>query len=321
MAYYDLQGNTLHTVYDIHGNRIYAPDNITINDVVSYYRTPTQEMTEKLNTLSDDYASFAVITDVHLDGNMRNSQNIARYLLKNSRAKKLFLLGDYTGGADFEAYATPLLNCAPQVFPTLGNHEWYGSAQFSEVYNMFLADKTLNGSTQNYYYYIDDAQRKIRYIVINFCETAQDTMREAQFTWLSNAVQLPSADWTIVAMGHYDIDTTWPYGTTATHCSRYSERIRTILLSTNGIFGGWFCGHQHFDRFTNINGEFPHTVLLNDVAWKETSTSITDIPTRKGGTTSEQAVSIISINPKTRHVLIDRIGAYIGSFGVAEYDY
>ena len=142
-----------------------------------------------------------MLTDTHGSSNGQKSQNVCRYILKNSRANKLFWLGDISAVnwslSEYETFAAPLLNCADKVYPTLGNHEYMGNPSgsgLSDIYDDFLADKTLNGDAEDFYYYFDDTSKKVRYIVVNTSDGGTDKVSNAQLTWLSSAVTVPTAE-------------------------------------------------------------------------------------------------------------------------------
>lgn len=283
----------------IYASAVTTPDTITLNDVDSSFRTKTSAVVADVNEGDASTISFIVITDPHSDNPSTNkSQNIARYLLKNSRANKLFLLGDYCNTnwvlAEWQAYAAPLLNCAEKVYATIGNHEWFGNPSgtgLSDIYDDFLAAKNIqNGVPSSFYYYIDDTVHKVRYIVINTSEGATNAVSSTQLSWLNSAVQLPTSEWGIIAMSHFPVYRSNSSGEITSSESVSDERyaIRDALLTTNGTLLMYLCGHTHADVRYVVDYSFYEQVLTCDLG--------------------ETAVTVFNVNLETGAVSEYRIG-------------
>ena len=289
-------------------------DNIEITDIAQYYQNSTLKVAEEINSLNDNYVSFVIVTDTHGVKNGNNSQNIIRYLLKNTKADKLFHLGDSVASnweeSDCHLYFDYFNNCKEQVFYALGNHETYGSTSddINMIYENLLAEKDyLYGSPNRFYYYFDDADEQIRYLVINTSDNSEANTTDEQLEWITESVKLPSDDWKLIVFGHIDINPNDLI--TKDWKSPKSEEITNALSSTNGTLVGYFCGHEHFDSIQKVNDKFYEIVLLNDSCSKDTTFLEITNPDRILGTESEQAVSVVSINMKTGDVDIRRIGA------------
>lgn len=283
-----------------------AVDPITISDVDSSFRTVTEAVVAEVNDAPANSVSFIVLTDTHGSSNGQKSQNVCRYILKNSRANKLFWLGDISAVnwslSEYETFAAPLLNCADKVYPTLGNHEYMGNANgtgLSDIYDDFLADKTLNGSPANFYYYFDDASKKVRYIVINTSDGGTDKVGNAQLTWLSSAVTVPTAEWGLVIFSHYPFDERAGSSGGVQLYSSYGDEIQAILETTNGVLLSHFCGHVHDDN----------TTILEPLIYEQRLEA--DVETG-------QAISIITVDLTAKTVDIKRIG--VGTDISYEYD-
>lgn len=322
---FGLLGESLTQAYDIYGNELIEESDYSIDNVISYYQQPTLDMVEVINAQSSDTVSFVVITDSHGSVNRQHSQAIATYLVKHSKANKLFHLGDVSGNnwseTEYKTYFTPLVeNCLSRMYFTLGNHEWFGDvthASHTVIYNDILSSKkNLHGNPERFYYYFDDASNKIRYVVINTSENSANSFSTTQATWLSESLVLPSNDWKAIVLGHIDIMPNDPI--TSKWESNQARRITDAIKSTQNTVIGYFCGHEHFDRIVKIEDSFYQINMLNDSCSQDTSfTEITN-PTRKANTVSEQSVSIVSINLTTGDVVIRKIGA---SNGNMEYNY
>ena len=276
----------------ITASAVVTPDTITISDVDSIFQTEVQTIVDDVNIEPTDTVQFVVLTDTHGASNGQKSQNVCRYLLKNSRANKLFWLGDISSGlwstSEYETFREPLLNCAEKVYVTMGNHEYFSPATDADranIYDEFLADKTgLVGDAEDFYYYFDDTQLKVRYLVINTSDGLTDKVGNTQLAWLANAVQVPTSEWGIIVFSHYPFNTLVSY-----EKSSASIEIRDILLTTNGTIISHICGHGHRDFRAVIDYAFYEQVLLND-------------------SENGQAINVVTINLGTGDVDIARIG-------------
>ena len=288
-------------------------DNIEITDIVSYYQKPTLDVAEEINALSDEYVSFLIVTDTHGIQNSNNSQNIVRYLLKNTNANKLFHLGDSVAVTwnedDYNLYFDSFENCADQVYFALGNHEMTESTDdLRVIYDDLLSGKDyLHGSPERFYYYFDDIDTQTRYLVINTSDSAYNNVTDEQIAWINESVILPSDDWKLIVFGHMGIMPNDPI--MGDWISTRSEDITNALSSTNGTIIGYFCGHEHCDLIQVVNNKFYEVILLDDNCRKDTTFSEITNPDRITGTESEQAVSVVSVNTITGDVNIRRIGA------------
>lgn len=288
-------------------------------DVEPYYEDATRSAVEAINDLGSEWDSFVVVTDTHDDWNENHSQDIIREIVQRTSAKAFWLgdcsVGLWEDGSQFDVYADGLMSCRGSVYFALGNHDRIGWSDFdlSQVqrcYNVFLSNKDVEGVPTSYYYYFDNAQKKIRYMVINTSESETNhvTMSATQIAWIRQHVQLPDSTWSLVVIGHCDID---PDTSVVTGGSANAQDICDAIETCNGHVVGYFCGHQHIDRITSIDNAFRQITLLCDcIDDREYYPSIYDYPTRTPGTASEQAVTIVSFNTSTGVVRFTRIGAY-----------
>lgn len=315
-AVYEADGLPLTEAFDIDGTQVFG-ESYDIENVVSYYRDDALDVADDINALSSDWISFVIITDSHGTHNKQHSQAIAAYLVRNTKANKLFHLGDVSGNnwseTEYSTYFAPLIeNCQKQTHFACGNHEWYGGGvtwdTLQIIYNNFLANKSyLHGTPNHFYYYFDDTAKKIRYLVINTSDGSHNGATQAQMDWIASSVQLPDSTWQLIVFGHMDINPNDPI----THSweSSQASAFTNAISGTNGMIIGYFCGHEHHDRIVKVNDTFYQVTLLNDSCAKDSSFSEITNPDRTAGTISEQAVSAISVNTTTGAVVIRRIGA------------
>ena len=326
MAVYDISGNPLTNVYDVSGNlldTVYDKDGNVISgeaynldNVVSYYRTETSEVADAINGLSNDWQSFVFITDSHSADNQQHSQDIALYLLLNTPCSMIVLNGDFCHmefyTTEYNTYMDKLKPYRNKIYATFGNHEAYSGGDgydvaYERVYLDWIYGKNEIQSTNKgrLYYYIDNISKKTRYVFINTSDGGNQTVPSTQLAWLESALTLPDSTWSAVVIGHVNIDDL--NGMTSLNCGNGDE-VKASIATCNGNIIGYICGHQHIDDTRNV-GDFQHTTLMCDMLDNRNSYSGYSLTDRVAGTTSEQAVSVISINTTTKDVVIRRIGA------------
>ena len=304
------------------GNKKYSIDNI-----VTYLRTPTKNAMDKVDSLSNGTTSFIVITDTHGLANKQHSQAVVRYLLDNSKTiKKCFWLGDVSNlmfsNDEYSTFSAPLKPAKSQIYFAIGNHDLAGinhSDACNLFYNDWLSDKSVHGNPRELYYYFDDVEHKIRYIVIK-TQTSYSTYHidDTQISWIKTAVQVPSTDWGVAVLGHIDL---WQGNVTGAWCVNNGNDVISAIKTTNGRLIGYFCGHEHVDQMSNING-FHQTMLLCDRFDLDNYFADKGLkyPSKIEGTASEQTVTIVSINQNNRSVKFTRIGTDMVN-GTEDYTY
>ena len=288
-------------------------------DVEEYYEDATRQAVEAINNLSSEWDSFIITTDTHDDWNENHSQDIIREITTRTSINAFWLgdcsVGLWGDGSQYEAYADKLMTCRNHVYFALGNHDRVGWSDFDLsqvqiIYNTFMSGKDVEGVPTSYYYYFDVTAKKIRYMVINTSESETNhvTMSNTQLAWIAQTAQLPDSTWSLVVIGHCDID---PDTSVVSGGSANAQAISNALAACNGKVVGYFCGHQHIDRITTINNKFKQVTLLCDcIDDREYYPEIYTYPTRTPGTASEQAITIVSFNTSTGVVNLTRIGAY-----------
>lgn len=321
---FNVSGVLIQTAYDIDGDPVINPTPVyPIDNVVSYYRNDVLSVCSEVDALSEDWQSFVFITDPHYWANQMNSQAIALYVLANTSASMIVLGGDYCDSsfiADrYNTYMSPFFNSGmmDKIYAIFGNHEQYPQTDYvaqrtlaeQTIYNDFLKDKShLVGQMADNYYYFDDTSRKVRYMFLNTSDgdKADGTkMSDEQISWISSNVVLPDTTWSLLVIGHVTLNN---MGGPATMNEQNGSDIVSAILNCNGTIIGYLCGHQHFD-YHYFDGSIHHMTIICDrfdnTNWAD-GIAVTD---RVRGTTSEQAVSVISFNTKTKDVVIRRIGA------------
>jgi hypothetical protein len=309
---FNCAGDSLQTVYDALGAAIHLypidnnTDDIVLADVAEYYQDRVETVTTAVNRNNSRKVSFILLADTHGSWNDNNSQNIIRYLLKYSKADKVFWLGDMVAQswqqesfAQFDSYFAPLVPVSNQVYMTIGNHDTYGVTDLGYLHDSVLAEKdNLHGDTANFYYYFDDIDRKIRYLVLNTSDAVTDDyVSDAQVEWIRSSVQELPADWFVASFAHHPISG-------GLDSSSRSAEIVSALETTQATVIGHFCGHLHADRYIRIDDRL-HEVSID----KDYSNAPGTTPDRVSGTYTEQSVSIVTVDLDKRKVHVDKIGA------------
>ena len=302
--------------YDISGTLLVDNAPYGIDNVVSYYQQPLLDMCDTISALSSDWQNVVFLTDTHGSANKQHSQAMAIYMLENvSNIDFIHLNGDYSNDPfsinEYNTFMAPFLmrKSAYKTYAAYGNHETYGSQ--SNLSAPAIAEDFLNykpniiGRPDKIYYYFDNPDKKTRWMVINTSEYTSYSVTAEQLQWIGLNAILPDTDWHLVVMGHVNL---WDCGGITTQNENGASSIIDAILSTNGNLVGYICGHQHID-FVGNTGQIWQATLMCDrfdnYNWYD-GLSYTE---RVEGTANEQALSILSLNTKTREVVIRRIGA------------
>lgn len=272
------------------------------NNIKTRYKLQTYQIANNLQNLSSDWSSFIIATDFHTPRNNNGSQAIINYLLSNIPNLNCFLLGDFNGGSDnstgkhFSKYIELLKNRF-KIYVTLGNHDMNTNKKL--MYNTLLKNKNIIGNPEQFYYYFDDSNKKIRYLVLNTSNSNKSTnqMSDIELEWLKTVIKLPNKSWSVVILGHHDID----INANLPYTNKSATEITNIISKCNGKIVGYFCGHEHIDNQTLVNKKFYQNVFYSDCVnvnqkW------------RKYGSTNDQCITVVSVNSKTGQVKINRIG-------------
>lgn len=288
-------------------------DPTLLTDLAEYFRTPTQEVVEAVNSYDDSILSFVVLTDTHGDGNKQHSQAIVNYLLENSKADKCFWLGDVCNGPwnpeEFERYVEPLLKNRSKIFFAVGNHEYNHDGGYTDMSLLVEYLTAQRNPTDNFNFYHDDAKHKVRYIVV-------DTERQGfNRTWIDNAINTRPSGYKYLVFGHeavgYTDGTTGENGVPWTRTTDGAISL-SIMENSPQDCVGYFHGDEHVDAKHIVRDKYWEVCFTCDefdnTNWYP-GYAFTD---RVAGTVTEQAVSVVSINLETGEVVVRRIGAGSG---------
>lgn len=278
------------------------------------------------------YDSFIFITDMHWRGNAKQSPALIKWLRDNCRINRLVNGGDMNDAWDgVTTDAIDDINKAwgAEAYSVVGNHEFNhtgvgisnGGLTEAKCWYLFnsLHNDIVVGDAARNYYYLDNEQQKIRYIVLSVYtdagegeEQAAALFEAAQQAWFRDvALGTLTAGWIAVILSHvlFEINP----ATDAIIKPDFTAPIETIVDSYSGPGQVAFIltGHCHRDRITSTSGGVPVVITTCDkyATWT-TPDGYADInTTRTPGTITEQAFDVVVIDKKNRKVSLVRIGA------------
>ncbi|MBQ6403146.1 MAG: metallophosphoesterase [Oscillospiraceae bacterium] len=295
-------------------------EDFDVSSLPAYWGNDVKAALAYTMTLGTDYVHHLVTTDNHYNINYRKSPSIMSLLQSTGLFGRVINLGDITDShtqAQADAVLADYQPFAGNMLFAIGNHDDSGAGSASVLYPLIENDTTLQGTPETFNYYWDDAAHKIRYIVYNSPNVASFTPVE---TW---AKGVPDG-WAVLILSHYagmsfmsDFSQAEPVS--AGTRTPYAKNLRPFFMANdNKFFAGWIAGHEHTDSLAVDTpfGVIHQAVLNNDghsndaAPWPKTQ-----------GTATEQAVTIMSINPKAKIVKFYRIGAVTRYGRSFEYSY
>ena len=257
---------------------------------------------------SDDV--FIFITDIHWSRNAKQSPALINYIMRRCGISKVFDGGDFADAVDKTALDIYKDAVIGEIHHATGNHDWFSPETGKSLYYAFDYDKNNQyGVFDKHYYYYDNVQAKIRYVVlnpfINTISTGWDIEYKAdQITWLRDtALNVPDG-YDVVIITHY-------YATNSSSITGMTA-IESIINTFNGSGDGkvlFVCeGHRHWDAVFTSGFEVPIVLTTCD------KYDVSNEPTLSGyvrekGTISEQAFDVVFINRDTHTATFVRIGA------------
>lgn len=260
--------------------------------------------------------SFVFITDQHTNmkcGNLINRvcDAVAGDMLVNG--------GDIiTGSADKSAEIATirtLMHAIPhhKQFVVHGNHDGnrnYGGStdanaiSDSEFYALCLkpVEKEIV-SDGRLYYYVDNANQKVRYIILDTGEPDSAVIDDPQIAWMTARLTELTSEWTAVIFAHQvytSLNNIDPSGT----------KIINALnaISTGAKVACIISGHAHHDQDYMVDNKYPIIVTTALNAWNESTTQGTPL-TRTWGTVTEFAFDVFHIDTLNKQIKVTRIGA------------
>lgn len=284
------------------------PDYYFTND----YLTNKVNRINELGKLGDDV--FVFITDVHWELNARHSPNLISYLNENCALHKIVNGGDVANATILPVYKKYRKSIDGKTYYVAGNHDYFAPATGKDLYYcMDSANNDQVGNAERHYYYVDNVQQKIRYIVLSGFDRDESLIVEyeqAQIDWFASvALDLPDG-YDAIVFTHF-------LRVRATPTASYLAIENAIDAfnsdaSHTGKILSVFQGHTHWDAVYHTQGGLPVITTTCD-KW-DLSMESAEIPAegiawREKNTIREQAFDVVILNREEHKFTCVRIGA------------
>lgn len=301
-------------VVDTYGN---IPAYYFAND---YLPTKVKTIKEIQSQCAATGDSFIFITDEHIDYNAGHSPALLNYIGRNCRIPRMFNGGDIADHGS-QAFADAYRNRYPyKIYTACGNHEWMQPTDGDELFMMFdMFGEEQIGNPFEHYYYVDNRQKKIRYIVLNaFLRNSDHSVfaamsgyNQQQLNWFTgDALVLPDTSWDVIIFTHF----IGPFD--ASSFIGWQDFLNAMdtfnSSSTSGKILFVMSGHTHYDAVWHTTGGIPIIVTTCDknASWYQNGVNREAYleQYRPSGTINEQAFDVVLLDRVNRQVKVVRIG-------------
>lgn len=295
------------------------------NEIIPDYYLATGYLTNKCNRINELYSAcagdgdaFVFVTDQHWTKNAQKSPALIRYLVDETNVPRVFSGGDMENGAAKEYPAAMRAKVDRPTHYVMGNHDFFDNADGNPLCHIFHSGKENQiGPASKCYFYVDNHQCKIRYIILNSFHTDStgsvvSAYDDDQIAWLTNTALDVEDGWTVIVFTH---SLYYGFGTTAP-LSPSPERASEIVTALDAATCDVACviqGHMHLDRIIHTPGGIPVVATTCDKysPWIDNGTDMEPWITesRTEGTITEQAFDVVVLNKTARSLTFVRIGA------------
>jgi len=290
--------------------------------VPDYYKTHIAEKALRVKELANGCAAygdvFIFITDQHWTINQKSSLSLIKYLEENVNIPRLFSGGDEANAAngDFCRQIREVFH--GKIYHAVGNHEYFSHTTGSQLYYDFdsFNDDQI-GNLDRHYYYVDNPQQQIRYIILNsFCEMDDTSVgatpgyEQEQLDWLRNVALNVPAGWTMLIFTHMFYNVTMVENKLS--MTAYAQACMAVLdaYDGEGTIAAVIQGHTHRDRIASTHSGIPVIITTCDKngQWVSSTGALDLLVDRSEGTIREQAFDVMVLNKKERTITAVRIG-------------
>ena len=291
--------------------------------IPSYYRSHMDSKAERINQLAKTCAGtgdvYIFITDEHWGQyNSKKSTALINYIYNNCHINRLFAGGDTDNNGN-SAYCNALRSAFPgKIYHVVGNHEWFSPSDGQDLYYMMdMYNNDQIGNPVQHYYYVDNFQQSIRYIILNaFVRENGSSIVTSGYTaeqlnWLVNTALNVNAGWDIIVFTHW-------IGNNGAGGVEGITNFRNALdafnrTSQSGKILAIIQGHGHYDAVFHTLGGIPIILTTCDKYLPWIDSGVDKEPwitqNRHVGTTSEQAFDVFILNRVNDTINAIRIGA------------
>lgn len=286
-----------------------------------YYNAYIDGKCARIRELLDGCAGvgdvFMFITDQHWSLNAQQSPALMNYIAKHVHIPRVFSGGD-TADTLQEQYVSELSAAFDgDIHHCVGNHDYSNEMNGNKLaYIMDMGKKEQIGNAKRHYYYVDNPQQSIRYIILcafsndsGEVGTAYDT---EQINWLRDVALNVEEGWTVIVVTHslyygFGVDASlrlFPDG---------AADVQTVLDGATCDVACVVQGHAHLDRIIHTPGGIPVVLTTSDkyMPWMsgETNNEPWLTESRHLGTITEQAFDVVVLDKAERKLTFVRIGA------------
>ena len=246
--------------------------------VPNYYNAYLEKKTYELrkiikNTIINGDA-FYFVTDTHWEFNQQHSPAIIKHINNKLSIPRLFHGGDvYSEGLRLDKYGVDCINefrhaidNSNRVYVVDGNHEYISQTEdygdtFAQ-FRIYLEDANFGGANKNYYY-VDNKEKKIRYIVLlSFGKYTNGVIEYGfedaeQINWFRDVALNVESGWDILVFCHYITSYSPYYNSLMTIAG--AENIYNVVdnYQGNGNILAFITGHTHYDCILMDSCNYP----------------------------------------------------------------
>lgn len=275
---------------------------------------------ERINTLgksADDV--FLIITDMHWEKNAQKSPFVIKNLSENCHIPRMFNLGDMADTVRRDLADIMESHFDGDIHYVMGNHDYFTPATGRELAYVYDIGKPMqDGVWDRHYYYVDNHQNKLRYIVLSsFDEGVKGGAswtrgnEEAQLAWLTDEALNVETGWKVLVFMH----TTHAISTDKANVTAdvYAAPVLKLLdeHNTDDKVIAIFSGHAHIDAVEHTTGGIPIIITACDKYQAYVSGETVDFiaDNRVKGTITEQCFDVAVLDKEARTITLVRIGA------------
>ncbi len=288
---------------------------------------------------------FVFLTDVHLNANHMTCIPLIREIGKRTSVGKLFCGGDHPWafGSKEKCIAEGFMTYdlfervknEMKVYHARGNHDFTIRTSRETVTGYTMPYKMTRDVIMSYqsdgiclpdgdacYFYVDDAEKKIRYIVVDTCSRRQGDestpwgtrygFDPEQAEWLANTALSfdDGEDWSVVVVGHIAcVPEIASYDESLDPLAEILKDFKNRRAGRAWDFGNakaefvaYLCGHNHKDMHAYVDDTLflstSSSATLNDDVWK-----------RAHDTDTEALFDVFIIDKDKRTLKTVRVGA------------
>ena len=293
-----------------------------------YIQAKSNRITELAQSCVGNGLVFAFVTDEHWNYNAKHSPVLLRYLYEHTHLPVLINGGDSGNGVRVDAIDKYRTYFPGKMYNVPGNHDWYNGNAASGMNKVYYAFDMFNndqvtGNAMEHYYYVDNVQQKIRFIMLNAFlwdsenpTTAKTGYNADQLAWLTGEALTAPVGWDYIVFTHYIGTTTRDTTPEGVGNFRNALDAYNAHSSHTGKVLAIIQGHGHYDAVYHTAGGIPIVLVTCDKYYPFVRTVdgvTTDMEPwiseyRILGTRTEQAFDVFVLDRENRKFTAVRIG-------------